>query len=155
MIDYGKITIPRRARHCFHGQEPFTSGAEYVSLIIEEPKDLIRQDYCMECWNHVQSQLPSKIYWKAKLPEKSEGNPEELSHNEKVFALLRESDDVTTCFVLALYLARKKKLILRQDLEEAMIYEVPETEEMIVVKKVDLSLLEETKVQQSIADLLK
>lgn len=161
------ITIPRRAHICTHGQEPFQPGTEYFSILIpgDHEHTYIRQDYCPTCWRTCTERKalpPMRSSWKAVIPKKPEASPLPKQRDARALVLLKESIALNDraldaeIFVLSLYLARRRRLLLRQELvledgQSASIYEVPETEEMVCVHKVALSSLEVDKLQTALA----
>jgi hypothetical protein len=82
--------------------------------------------------------------------------------DERALCLLKEAltregaDDQAEAFVLALYLARKRLLILRQELVTEdhiprLLYEIPAVEEMLCVRKLALDDSQAKKIQQTLA----
>lgn len=167
-----QMEIPRRSQHCAKGQEQFIAESEYFSVLLENGQgDLLRQDFCAVCWqasNALEGFSRVKGYWKAKIASKkdnSEGQPI-LSRDEKAFQLLKEAlsinseDCLEEAFVLALYLARRRLIILRQKIRhdngsEIYLYEVSATEEMLGIKKIELSNLKIEKIQLQLAAKFK
>lgn len=160
------IEIPKRSQMCLLRQEPFLPGMDYYSvLFLDEGGSgkFIRKDYCPTCWQKIEKE---KIHshWKGKVPKKT-AKKEPVDQTERAFELLRkaiqnpEEDTQREAFILALYLARKKKLHLRQELkgekgETFFIYEASETEEMFPVKKWDPSKEQINKIQQDLSQKL-
>lgn len=152
------LEIPRRGQLCAVGNEILSPGSDYYSALIEDPEEqrFQRQDFCLSCWEGKKNHA-FKSYWKAKVPFKQEPSEKEGSQDERVLAMLRESlSDTSTngranAFILALYLARKKLLILRQELQQGdqliSIYELVATEEMLSVPKVSVSFQEIQRIQ--------
>lgn len=144
--------VPRRAAKCCKGEEPLNPGEDYISVL---SKNHERSDYCLSCFPGPKD-LPGDTlgFWKATIPEKIE---RPTTKNERAMQLLHEAlseKKENLAFVLALYLARKKVLKLRQELKDSFLYEVLETEEMLQIEKVDLSSLEVEEIQQNIANTL-
>jgi hypothetical protein len=153
------IEIPRRASVCALGQEPLQEGSVYYSML-EEGDGLQRKDYCSACWNQVRSDSNPRAFWKSKvLPKVSSQKRQVVDFSRYAFILLKEALETgieEEAFVLALYLARKKQLFLRNEMERApgerySLYEVAETEEMLAVKKFDLTNFQADKVQDNLA----
>lgn len=155
-----QIEIPRRSPACALGQEPLKEGMTYFS-VLEGEEPLVRRDYCEACWSQAKSGS-HKIYWKAKVPPKKREAPQAADLSGYAFILLKEalqSQCEEEAFVLALYLARKKKLLLRDEFKnesgKISLYEVAETEEMIPVKKLELSTFKTEEIQESLAKKFK
>lgn len=162
--------IPKRSQRCGFNQEVLEPGAEYYSVVMEDDNgQILRKDFCPTCWEASAKKdifVKTKKYWKSKVPAKQVELPKSQNREIAAFELLRESivskkpEDQAEAFILALYLARKRMLYLRQQLRQAdgsimTIYEVAATEEMLAVKKLPLSQLEVVKVQQRLATKLK
>lgn len=162
------IEIPRRSHICLLRQEPFLPGMEYYSvLLVDEAhggKSYIRKDYCATCWQKIEKE---KIHshWKGKIPKKPP-KKEPQDQTEKALELLRaalqnpEEESQQEAFILALFLARKKKLHLRQEMkgengEFFFIYEANDTEEMFAVKRAELSKQQIEKIQNDLSQKLQ
>lgn len=162
-----RIEIPKRQDNCSASQHLFKGGDQCFTFLYQENEKWKRQDLCEECWHSLKAKgLPAntKTYWQVKIPEKT---PKELTFKhkeEKALHLLKKalSDSTTTshceAFVLALYLARKKQLQLRQELdqlgEQVYLFEVLATEELLAVKKMHLTVEEIKILQNKIALIL-
>lgn len=117
----------------------------------------IRKDYCHTCSGSCASQEGVVSSWKSVVPtRKKEQQP--FDRNERALELLRacvardEVEEREEAFVLALYLARNRKLLQRKDLSpEVALYEIAATEEMLPVHKVSLSSLGVAEVQERLA----
>lgn len=155
------IDIPRRGHYCALGNEPLKEGTIYYSLLEEGETDIVRRDYCPVCWEKI-SIKGQRAYWKSRvLPKKREAH-KAVDFSHYAFLLLKEALHNNTeeaqeeAFVLALFLARKRQLHLRDEIEREageryFLYEVAATEEMLAVKKLDLSTLKTEKVQDNLA----
>ncbi len=166
-----QIEIPRRAAHCMHGQEAFVPEMEYYSILLpNNEKGYQRYDFCVTCWEKAakeQFQAAAKTAWKAKVATKNE--VEDLStktRDEKAFYLLKEAlqhpsqENWAETFVLALYLARRRILYLRQELPQddgstLCVYEVGATEEMLSILRRSLIGVNLEEIQKKIAEKLK
>jgi hypothetical protein len=159
------FAIPKRAKTCSLGKEPFQPGMEYFSLIYEDLKSYVREDYCEACWKKALVKEEAK-YWKAKIPDRKR---EEESENyqakrAKGMTLLRnlllQTDEHSTAeaFILALFLARQKQLCFRKQLSRSDglydLYEVEGSEEIISVSHIHLSKLKVEEIQKSLAQQL-
>ncbi len=159
------LTIPRRSSSCYEGKELLTPGMEYYSIIQEDGSSgqLIRKDYCAGCWSKMGSTHKGEHpFWKGRISDKKENSQPPLDRNEKALELLKSAlseegpESQVEAFVLAVFLARNKKLALRQELAKGahdvyFLYEVLATEEILAVKKMDLPQLLVEKIQQTIA----
>jgi hypothetical protein len=151
------------------GQEEFLPGMEFYSALVEgeEKGSYQRYDYCAPCWTQLdpQKQHPKLISsWKSKVPIKKLAEELPKQRDARVLVLLKEAilqnKHLDEAFVLALYLARKRLIALRQEMtlpsgDPASLYEVLETEEMLCVPRLRLSGLQVEKIQQSLAAQLK
>ncbi|MCE5317837.1 MAG: hypothetical protein LLG04_10855 [Parachlamydia sp.] len=158
-----QIDIPRRAQVCALGNESLGEGTQYYSALEEGPdRQVQRRDYCAACWEKVSSK-GHRAFWKSKVLLKGckKEAPKAVDFSRYAFLLLKEALHADTeesreeAFVLALYLARKRQLILRNIMDRGGeiydLYEVVATEEMLAVKKMDLSTLKTEKVQDNLA----
>lgn len=168
-----QLEIPRRSNVCSKGLEGFTPGSEYYSTLVDAGRgEWQRQDFCLVCWEESsakqESSKTSITYWKSKVPFKKtvELPPVDRSRDERALELLQQAlrsdteESQAESFVLALYLARRRLIYLRQELKQAgepslNFYEVAATEEILCVKKLDPSQLEISKIQQRLAEKLK
>ena len=164
------IEIPKRASHCMEGQEVFSPDTEYYSILVPDSQGYKRHDFCLACWEGKAKDhfsLAAKTAWKARVVSKKE--VEDHSHktrDEKAFYLLKTAlenpldHDWAETFVLALYLARRRILYLRQELIQEdgsvlCIYEVAATEEMLSIKRQSLIGVNIQEIQAKLAARLK
>lgn len=151
--------IPRRARLCSIGQEPFSAGMEYYSVLIGKGEGVYeRYDCCLSCWEKAgqQQYIPqAHSSWKSKVPAKSE-QPASQNIHERALELLKASLESGVEFeaphryLLAIYLARKRVILLRDNIEDTQLYEVASTEEMLQIKVIDLTKIDVDQVQKEI-----
>lgn len=168
--NYLQIEIPKRGQMCTQDQGVLAPGSDYYSVLIEdEEKGFVRQDFCPACWERFARQETishARSHWKSKVPLKKEETLLPRHRDERAMVLLKhalgknDEESLAEAFVLSLYLARKRILLLRQELRQedgqlAQLYEVAETEEMIWVKKVNLPTLQTGKVQLELAKKFK
>ena len=160
-----QLEIPRRNTVCAKGQEKFSPGTDYYSTLTESNTgDWQRQDFCHVCWDASEHEAAKNAggYWKSKVPLKQEVAPLSQNRNVRILELLKErlssgsEDNRAEAFVLALFLARARVVYLRQELQQedgsfVNLYEVAATEEMLAVKKINLSQLEVGKIQAQLA----
>ena len=153
------LEIPSRHLACEGCKEIFSSGMMYNS-ILQIRQSLIRKDYCQKCWTPEKNEAWDS-HWKSKVPNKKKGKEKNIDKEASALALLRilakeeEEESQQKAFILGLYLARKRKLYLRQELEAHFLYEDPAAEEMFGIKKFDPSKLNIEKIQHEIAEKLQ
>ena len=170
MRNYLQIEIPKRAKVCTKDNAPLAPETPYYSVLCEdEHSGLVRQDYCEHCWQLFARQETislARSHWKSKVPSKKEEIQLPKHRDERAMVLLKhalqrsDEDSCAEAFVLALFLAHKRILFLRQEIRQddgqiACLYEVAETEEMIWVKKINLSQLQTEQIQSELAKKFK
>lgn len=163
-----KIDIPKRSSHCIKGGERLIPGMDYYSLLLdEETQKMVRQDFCPTCWQQAVTQgdlTKNRGHWQSRVDAKHEkGSAQSLNKIEKALSILKESQAMSErndaeIFVLALYLARARQLILRKEMKDKgsyyNLYEIANQDEFLTIKKVDLSGLEINTIQQSLSKKL-
>lgn len=159
-----QLEIPRRSRVCCLGGEPLFPGAEYYSVLHEDSDgNLMRQDYCISCW---QAHLDTshKSFWKSKVKVPKVDN-EPKPKWEMALQLLKDALSLGTvegdqeAFVLALFLAHGKQLIWRQEWQKEkgdlyQLYEVASTEEILPVKRIEIPQEAISQIQQRVSHKL-
>lgn len=162
-----QLEIPKRAAQCCLGGESFAPGEEYHSVLVgnDETGEYERRDYCFACWEKMgegkEHSRPAGA-WRACVPKQKEPSDLPKQRDERAFYLLREAlekdgpEEKAEAFVLALFLARRRLIILRQEMQHqtrgaVSLYEAAETEEMICVPKLSLSDLQVEKLQLQLA----
>lgn len=164
-----QIEIPRRATCCVKGGEPLLQGSDYYSALVRsDNEDIIqRQDYCLQCWQQVHDSEQINGSWKSTVPLKKDPSDLPKRRDERALYLLKESlsapesqSSIAEAFVLTLYLARRRLVILRQEMKREgklplCIYEVAETEEMLCVPKLPISDVQVENVQLELAKKFK
>jgi len=164
-----QLEIPKRSHTCSSKGETFVPGAEYYSIVLDGDAGLLqRRDFCTGCWENSAKKewLPeARSNWKSVVPKKAEVPKKVEKNEEHVLELLKEalnaegSEAQAEAFLLALYLARKKQIYLRQQLKDAngeliSLYEVAATEEMLCVRRCALSALQMDSIQKRLMDQL-
>jgi len=162
-----KLDIPKRQQQCSGGRHPFQPGDKSYTLVSLEAEGWRRQDLCETCWNELKSRgLPAqtKSYWHSRIPLKQPEEALPKHKEERALVLLKRAlleNSPTTqreAFILALYLARKKYLQFRQELEQLgdtiYLYEVAATEELLPIKKMVLHSNDIDILQQRLAQML-
>ncbi|MBS4169145.1 hypothetical protein [Parachlamydia sp. AcF125] len=145
------IEVPKRQAACALGHEPFTPGMEYCSVLLEtsEITEFQRKDYCLNCWEKEGKITDDNAaYWKSKVPNSSiKGGMPLITYEEKAMELFRNAaktvGEEDEAFILALWLVRKRKIVLRhcfheKNGQEVHLYEDPLSEETFSVRKVHL-----------------
>lgn len=162
-----KLEIPRRHPRCLEGDHPFNPGDQCFTAISFRSSAWHRQDLCESCWNVLKGRgLPSTVtsYWQTTVPKEKTERTLPKQKEERALVLLKEAVSAhcpardREAFILALFLARKKQLHLRQEIEQLgeiiYLYESSMTEELIPVKKIALTPSDIGLLQKHIADLL-
>ena len=105
-------TVAKGSTACSRCGAQFREGQAYYSSLQEQAQDFIRDDYCASCWKEARVG-PLFSFWKTR----RSSDPRPLRINAEVvfdfFCKMRESerqDKDEMCFVLALYLARRRTL---------------------------------------------
>ena len=158
-----QLDIPKRNVLCHHGEERLLPGMEYYSLITDdENAKIIRRDYCLACWQAVainQDISNSHGYWQSKIEPKCEIKIVQ-SKTLRALALLNQEDrNEGELFVLSLFLARARQLILRKEIVQAGIkyylFERSHQDEFLTIKKVELTSDEIRLLQQVLSEKLQ
>lgn len=131
---------------------------EYFSVVTVEEGEPVRSDYCADCWKTVEEKYREEHaqHWKGHIPKKYTSPYSGLNQEERALAILRDLLPPTDreaeeeAFVLALFLAHKRRLILRAE-DHQLQYEDSQSGEMLIVPKIDLSQLRVEEVQKAVA----
>lgn len=164
-----QIEIPKRNTQCCRGGEKLVPGMEYYSMLLqEESQPITRRDYCLNCWQHVineQALAMSQGYWKAKVEmKKGLETHTEKGKMDRALVLLKQllqdpQHDQNEAFVLAIFLAHARRLILRQEREQEgllySLYEIAHQDEFVLVKRVNLAQVDAQQIQHSLAKKLE
>lgn len=145
-----KEKIPRRSTHCVLGGELFTPGTEYMSQLIATENGWQRADYCLTCWEKTPKKKEG-AYWRGRIPAKKE---KKKTPDERALELFRKEEDPKLLSVLALYLQRRDQIIRRSEEKKRLLFEIPETGEIIPVPKMHLSPEEGRKIGEQLVKLL-
>lgn len=157
--EYQPYFIPRRNVRCSGCQQLFNPEQNYCSSILEQVDGaIIRQDHCMDC---KPEKTTCDVAWQGKIPSSATSLVNEAARCEKALELLRnfthseDPEEKNQAFVLALYLERRKQIVLRKEIWEGtkvatLLYEYLETGEMLHVPKVALDKLDLTLVAQQL-----
>jgi len=165
-----QLEIPRRANVCITGGEPLVSGSECYSILLEgaEEGTYERRDYCAACGAqqtklHALSSVVSQ--WKSIIPVQKVVSDLPKQREVQALELLKETLQLnedgaqSEAFVLALYLTRRRKIILRQEIKREskkfLLYEIAESGDMLCVPKIALSELQVEAVQEKLAKKFK
>lgn len=166
-----QVEIPKRAPTCQKGGEMLEPGQEYFSKLIEGeiPGIYLRHDFCRTCWETTENQSQSQqstSSWKSIVPKTKSASDLPKKRDDRALYLLKEAlnnltlENTPEAFVLSLYLARRRLLALRHEMNQPprgllSIYEVLDTEEMLCVPKLALSDLQVEKLQLELAKKFK
>ncbi|MBA2367904.1 MAG: hypothetical protein H0V82_02635 [Candidatus Protochlamydia sp.] len=157
-----QIDIPKRNGLCAGKGEKLVPGMEYFSLLLSsESYEIIREDYCMECWQErtLPAGFNSRGHWKSKVEAKkivaSSARSDQALHLLREFVLNQQQYE-EEIFVLALFLSHAKKLILRKEFKEGetpfALYEMPQSEEFFTIKVLSLTRFETERIQKTLAE---
>jgi hypothetical protein len=154
------IDIPKRHRSCCTCSKPFKGAEIYYSALQEGEGTVVftRKDLCAPCWEKEQVS-DQKTYWKGVLPDNS--REQELPPKDveaRIFQLFKqnlEEEKIPQAFILALFLQRRRKLVPREELEKAYVYEWLETGAFFTIPKVKVQELPLEQLQVNIAESLK
>lgn len=160
------IDIPRRAKQCCRGEEPFTQGMTYTSRItLLKDREYQREDFCPFCWEKEvkRTSMFPMTTWKGEVPKKTnieKINELKADRLERALEVLRANlenaveEDLKEAYFIALYLQRKKWLVSRGEMKRkagpTLLYEVVSTEELIEIPKVNIKA-EDIHLQERIA----
>lgn len=156
------LKIPRRKRHCDLCTQSFAPQSTYDTVLVEKEEGWDRRDFCSSCWNPELKQS-AKSHWRAIVPRKIEG----AAATEETFLelidhlrlILEKASNPSQAFILALYLARKKLLQKRQEVEHdgvlVTLYEVKGNEEILAVPHIDITTLDAASLQEELQTLLQ
>lgn len=165
-----QLEIPKRSTCCIKGGEPLLQGIDYYSALVRNDGEEIyqRQDYCLACWEGFTVSQQVMSSWRSTVPFKKETSELPKRRDERALYLLKEllaNEDMSSgamaqAFVLALYLARRRLIFLRQELKREgkpllSLYEVAETEEMLCIPKLAISDLQIDTIQLELAKKFK
>jgi len=128
-------TVANSSIACTRCGVQFREGQVYYSSLTEQDQDFARNDYCAPCWKEAQAGTFFS-FWKTR--RRSDPRPPRI-HTDVVFDFfcnVRDSeraDKDETCFVLALYLARRKALKLEgvrsEDGRQVLVFRRPRHKE--------------------------
>lgn len=162
-----QIAIPRRGSCCAQGNEPLLPGMEYHSVLKDGNEEGVyeRKDYCAKCWEILNKQHhfdQALSFWKSAVPKQKEVS--ELPKQRELRALILLKDALKSteegaaaeAFVLSLFLARRRRLHFKQEIQLpnkplSSIYEDSETEEILCVPKMPLTDLQVERLQADLA----
>jgi len=120
------MEVPKRERFCLNCKTAFKADMSYISSVNSESYDCWqRQDFCKACWEEGALQKPLSVAsWRSEVPKRQEELDLELEKNEQALGLLLNFYDgknpgitAEEAFFLALYLVRKKILIVKNTIK--------------------------------------
>jgi hypothetical protein len=156
-----QLDIPKRNAACFAKGERLIPDMEVVSLLIEtETRTVTRRDFCLACWAELpqESIKEAQGYWKSKIERKE--RPQSSNRVERALHLLQQSlkdaePDEVEIFVLSLFLAHARQLILRKEFSEGgknyHLYEIAKQDEFVTIRLIDLTQTQIDQKQKSLA----
>lgn len=148
-----QIPIPRRSSCCAVGREPLMPGSDYISYLSFD--GALRRDVCLACWEKIEESQKKREghFWRGKIPSKME-RPDPF--DVKALKLFRDTfqaeQNPQVLFVLALYLQRRKQLILLSSTKKSQesLFELIETGEVFALKTFHLKEEEMAAILQEI-----
>ena len=148
----------RTNRKCHVSGRVFSSGEDYVSLLIEEGDELIRRDISIDEFDGPPENCVG--WWKSKVPDLTEGKvywaPKDVLLS--YFNRLIESQQADHIYVMAILLLQKKHLQLRDTIEsngkEIMQLFNIATKELFEVEVVEVSADRIVSLQSDLAEKL-
>lgn len=143
-----QLQIPKRAVSCQSCLNPFKHEQVIDSFLTEMNLTWVRLDYCNSCAIEKTLNLnPKLMQWKSKYIEITKFKAEAATHIALNLLMDEEQTSLEEKFILALYLVRKKVLVVRKEKLEnfsnQLIYENLQTGEWISLpcfNLLDLSL---------------
>ena len=124
---------------CSRCEGEFGGGDDYVSVLKEDAEEIfVREDFCLRCWDMCDVEYFS--FWRAK---RRTGGAETKVDEDALMPFFRslcgrdDREALELRYVLALYLARRRKLRLvdvgGEGGREELLFEGPEKGEMIQI----------------------
>lgn len=140
--------IKSQANVCAQCQSGFKNLQEVISCVKLEKNMFARYDYCMNCWQTVQSNVQPLSFWQRTHHEPPENPFEDIQALSRFFesvhrraAEIPGADEVL--FVVAMFLLRKRRLKLvssrEQGADVALEFEKCWDGERIILKEVTLT----------------
>lgn len=158
------LVIPKRSRTCAGTEKTFQPGSEVFSVVFQEDDgNLSRKDYCPSYWmDKGEDKLLAGAWahWKVKVPDLKK-NP--LTKHESAMVLLNEllseEDKGALAHLFGQYLFRNKHLAscggnVKKE-KNFTYYEVPQTGDVIAIKKVPMSKDELPAIEEQLLELIK
>jgi len=158
----------KRAVRCVSCTRNFEDGEGYCSMLFMGGDGLVREDYCTPCWDGTdQGRRAQAIsHWLGRFKAEAPKQKEELIAKSAVERLLRkylvsrEPAHVNLCYILALMMERKKRLMPRDRVTEQVtgrkiiVYELAETGESLFIEDPGLHVSQAKEVQKQVKELL-
>lgn len=170
MISLLGMEIPRRATQCARGQEIFPVGGEYYSLLSQnEELQTIRQDFCPDCWELADIKEKNSFpHWKGIVPKSAAKRIWPKEQGARALILLKEllaagtaavKDSAGECYILALFLLRRRTLSLHNEVSDAsglrvMLCQVVGTDELLAIPKLSITSEQAELLRQRLAPKL-
>lgn len=156
-----QLNIPRRNPKCADCEQELEAGARYHSVVLTDVEPTERRDFCSDCWSRVADEYKLSATWRGTIPKKAETPHHSLSQEERALDLLQELLPASTpeareeAFVLGLFLARQRRLVLRSEVTEGqealLLYEELASGETVRIPKVDVTALRIETLQETLA----
>ena len=148
----------RTSRKCSNTGRAFSSGEEYISLLLEEGDELVRKDLALSDFESPPENCVG--WWKSRVPDLQQGKvywaPKDILLN--YFSHLIENKHDHHAYVMAILLLQKKHLRLRDTVEEdgkeTMQLQNNSTKEIYEVTVVDVAPDRISEIQNDLAEKL-
>jgi len=155
--------IKQRSEICNATHRPFTPGEVFYTLLYREGDGFRREDLSEEAWRDRNENIRPFSFWRSRFEPTPETPPEPLGKEtaEQLFRRLVASPDAppNACYVLAVMLERKRVLKqIRTDQsgdDRILVYELPQTGDVFLVRDPQLRLDELESVQTEVSNLLR
>ena len=156
-------TIKHRSDVCTATDRPFQEGEYFYTLLFREPDGFRREDLSEEAWAARNENIRPFSFWRSRFEPTPETPPEPLGKEnaEQLFRRLIASPEAppNACYVLAVMLERKRVLKqIRTDQsgdDRILVYELPQTGDVFLVRDPQLRLDELESVQTEVSNLLR
>ena len=138
--------ITEGARTCSRCGRPFGEKQAFFSTLRDENDELARQDFCAACWEGLDTE-PFFSHWQTHRPPEDDSTARVDTHAMlDAFEGMREpksAQEKSICFVLALFLARRKALKMvgmgTEGGRDCIVFRYPRTQKRVAVEDTHLS----------------
>ena len=149
----------RTSRKCSASGRAFTSGEEYVSVLIDEEGELVRQDIGLDQWQDPPDGCVG--WWRSRVPDLEQGivywAPKDVLLAYFQY-LIEQGNDLDTAYVMAILLIQKKylRLLDTESIEgvETMQLSNASTKEKFAVQVIDVNAARVQTIEAELAEKL-